>query len=230
MSKNLNYWKNFWENQSTPLHRYNTPEWYDRYAREINLILESVGYQGGACLETGCGNGALFDSLNINKTDYVGTDLSDTLLDIFRANHPELKLVCTDSAGFVTPQKFSLIFSNGVIQYFNVPQLDEYVRNSLSMLDSTGILVLGNILWKDLKGRSFATGSGELVGSKVRPSLLKAAKFQVRELMGNSLMGHWYNPRDLQKYCGNEVEMQVFGSLFHPYRISIVLKKSAANP
>jgi cyclopropane fatty-acyl-phospholipid synthase-like methyltransferase len=226
MSKNLSYWKNFWDNQSTPLHRYNTTTWYDRYAREINLILESADYQGGSVLETGCGNGALFNSLNINKTNYVGIDLSETLLDMFRVHHPELKLICADSASFISPEKFSLIFSNGVVQYFDTQQLDMYVRNSLAMLDEQGILLLGNMLWKDLKGRSFASGSGELSGSTVKPSLINSAKFWAKELIGKSSMGCWYNPRDFFKYCESGVEMMVFGSLFHPYRISVVLKKS----
>jgi cyclopropane fatty-acyl-phospholipid synthase-like methyltransferase len=223
MSKNLNYWKNFWSNQSTPLHRYNTPEWYERYSREINLILESSGYQGGATLETGCGNGALFNSLNINKLDYVGTDISDTLLNIFRSNHPELKLICTDSATYKESRNFELIFSNGVVQYFDRQQLQIYMRNSLEMLQPGGTLLLGNLLWRDLKSGLF--GSGELSGHTQKHSMLTTTKFYVSELIGRQTMGHWHAPRDFFGYCDDNIQMQIFGSLFHAYRFSLVFKK-----
>jgi cyclopropane fatty-acyl-phospholipid synthase-like methyltransferase len=222
MSKNLQSWKNFWEEQSTPCHRYNTPEWYVRYAQEINLILESVGYQGGSVLETGCGNGALFDTLKINKTDYVGTDLSESLIAIFRSQHPGVQLFCTDSASYRSERKFSLIFSNGVIQYFDRDQLDQYMRNSLEMLEPGGILLLGNLLLRNLQ--SMFAGS-EFSGRQVSGRQLKALKFQILELIGKPSLGFWHSPRDFIKYQTADMEMQVFGSLFYPYRFSLVLKK-----
>jgi cyclopropane fatty-acyl-phospholipid synthase-like methyltransferase len=222
MPNNLEYWKNFWSAQSTPCHRYNTPEWYDRYAREINLILESVGYQGGSVMETGCGNGALFSGLNINKEDYVGTDISDSLIEIFQIEHPEIKLFCTDSASFKLDRQFSLIFSNGVVQYFDHKQLDIYMQNSLAMLEPGGLLLLGNLLFRDLKGLFAA---GEFSGKYVPRRLAKTVKFRFREVVGNPSMGHWHSPRDFLKYQTEGMEVQVFGSLFHPYRFSLVLKK-----
>jgi cyclopropane fatty-acyl-phospholipid synthase-like methyltransferase len=223
MSKNLQYWKNFWEEQSTPCHRYNTPEWYAHYAQEINLILDSVGYQGGSVLETGCGDGALFDTLRINKTDYVGTDLSESLIAIFRSHHPEVKLICTDSASYQSERKFSLIFSNGVIQYFDHAQLDQYMRNSLEMLEPGGILLLGNILFRNLK--PMVAGS-EFSGRQVNNRWLRWLKFQASELLGKPSLGFWYSPRDFIQYQDINMDMQVFGSLFHPYRFSLILKKN----
>ena len=69
-----NRWGKFWNKQTTPLHRYNDPLWYKLYAEEINLILQTSGYNDGAVLEMGCGNGALFPFLNINKENYTGVD------------------------------------------------------------------------------------------------------------------------------------------------------------
>jgi hypothetical protein len=40
MTDDLSYWKDFWGNPYTPLHRYNTDKWYRLYAKEINLIFE----------------------------------------------------------------------------------------------------------------------------------------------------------------------------------------------
>lgn len=223
MSKTTQYWKSFWDTQSTPCHRYNTCEWYSRYAREINLILESLGYQGGSVLETGCGNGALFESLDINKSDYVGTDISQNLVDIFQSAHPELKLFCTDSANYSCDRQFSLIFSNGVLQYFDQAKLDLYMQNSLMMLEPKGILLLGNLLLRDLK--SMFAGN-DFSGKNVEGRYLKMLKFKFREILGQPSMGYWHSPRDFMKYQTSGLEMQVFGSLFHPYRFSLAFKKS----
>jgi cyclopropane fatty-acyl-phospholipid synthase-like methyltransferase len=221
MSDNLSYWKDFWDNQSTPLHRYNTDEWYRLYAKEINLILESVGYKGGSALETGCGNGALFDSLEIDKTGYVGTDISENLVKIFQARHPELEILCTDSASYYVERKFSLIFSNGVIQYFNPAQLAQYISNSLKMLDKGGILLMANIPDRDATKKYYG---GE--GQSTLNSLVGLAKVNVkRMLLGQKELGNWYNFQDFIKFRSEEIEVQNFGSIFHPYRFSLSLKK-----
>jgi cyclopropane fatty-acyl-phospholipid synthase-like methyltransferase len=220
MSSNSEYWRQFWEGKTSPLHRFNTPEWYRRYAQEINLILDTLDYQGGNVLETGCGDGALFNELAINKKDYTGIDFSTSLIDKFQINHPSLKLLCTDAASYYEEKKFSLIFSNGVIQYFDRGQLDLYIKNSLKMLDSSGILLMGNIPDRDSKGKI------QSVNSSFLQRVYQEAKVTLIELSGRHSIGCWYNVKDFRSYLGEDLEMQVFGSLFHPYRFSLALKKT----
>ena len=225
-----NNWKTYWGKQTPPLHRYNDENWYRLYAQEINLIIDSLGYKKGAVLETGCGNGALFDYLNINKEEYVGTDISESLLNIFRNKHPNLELICTDSSQFTYEKKFSLIFSNGVIQYFDISMLNSYIKNGLKMLDQDGIIILANIPWKDLKENYY---SGELSiklenNHNINNNILSVIKNQILELLGKrNSMGKWYNPRDFLQYQNHNLALYVFGSLFHPYRFSIAIKKLA---
>lgn len=222
----ITFWKSYWEKQSTPLHRYNDEHWYRMYAEEINLIAKSLGYQGGSVMETGCGNGALFDYLDIDKEKYVGTDISENMLNIFRNKHPELNLVCTDSSSYFCDQKFAMIFSNGVVQYFDDKRMELYIENSLKMLNPNGLMLLGNIPWKDLRKKNL---SGELSAQSVIHSLPRLLKIYLYDfyitVSGKDPMGHWYNPRDFFKYRSKEVEIHVLGSLFHPYRFSLVLKK-----
>lgn len=220
----INKWKEFWNLQTSPLHSYNSPSWYKLFADEINLILKASEYTGGAVLETGCGNGALFPYLDINKENYIGIDLSDSLLEIFRKNQPGVNLISGDASSYHSEKRFSLIFSNGVVQYFNKKMLEQYIRNSTEMLEDNGILLLGNLLWKDVSNQYY---SGELVtGENIkkprypRLKLLKARLWSV--FNKNGTMGHAYNPRDFFKYDG---EVTVYGSLFHPYRFSVVIKK-----
>lgn len=219
----IQHWKSFWENQSTPLHRYNSEEWYYIYAQEINLISKSLGYNGGSVMETGCGNGALFNYLNINKENYVGTDLSESMLNIFRDKHPELTLICTDSSSYILPQKFSMVFSNGVGQYFDNIMMNLYINNALSMLEEGGVLILANLPWKDMRLKLY---SGELAANPDPITFLKTAKSLFVFLTNQDSMGYWYNPRDFLKYKNPGVNVYVFGSLFHPYRFSIGFKKA----
>lgn len=223
MSNNADYWKKFWDNQATPLHRHNTPKWYALYAKEINLILDVLEYDNGSVLETGCGNGALFDQLSINKNGYVGTDLSSGLIKIFQSNHPELELVCTDSATYRSDKKFSLIFSNGVIQYFSKSQLDLYVENSLSMLDETGVLLMVNVPDRNMQNKYYTANKRSSI-----KSTLQYSKVLVQKLLRVPGIGNWYNNQDFLAYQSQGLEIQFFGSLFHTYRFTIAIKKTSA--
>jgi cyclopropane fatty-acyl-phospholipid synthase-like methyltransferase len=220
MSNNADYWKKFWDDQSTPLHRYNTPEWYTLYAKEINLILDTLGYNSGSVLETGCGNGALFDQLNINKSGYVGTDISSGLVEIFRSQHPELELVCTDSAAYKSDKKFSLIFSNGVIQYFDQKQLDQYIHNSLEMLNPGGILLMVNIPDRDAQKKYYTINQRSVI-----TATLQYGKVLLQQLLKKPGIGNWYNSNYFYSYESKNIELQFFGSLFHTYRFTVAFKK-----
>lgn len=221
----INKWKEFWNKQTSPLHSYNSPAWYNLFADEINLILKAAKYTGGPVLETGCGNGALFTYLDINKEDYTGIDISSSLIEIFKANHPNVKLICGDASSFNLEKKFSLIFSNGVIQYFDKHMLGRYIQNSLNMLKEDGILLLANIPWRDVRNQYY---SGELVsGENVKKSryprlkVIKALAWSL--IVKNDSMGHYYNPKDFFKYSADAT---IYGSLFHPYRFSVVIRKN----
>jgi len=219
--KPLSRWRSFWKVQSMPLHYGDTDEWYRRFAEEINGILDSCGYAGGAVMESGCGNGALFGYLNINKSDYLGVDFSENMLKIFRSKFPNVSLICADSSSFYVKRKFELIFSNGVVQYFDKSMLRRYVHNSHRMLYDGGILLAANIPMKRLRG---SYRSGELIQE---PSTSKISLF-LKELLyrfKKEDLGFWYNPKDFFDFARIGFKITLFGSLYHPYRFSIAMKK-----
>jgi cyclopropane fatty-acyl-phospholipid synthase-like methyltransferase len=213
--KTNNHWENFWERQTTPLYRHSGEKWWLLYAKEINLILTTLGYTGGPVLETGCGDGSLFDHLEINKEEYLGIDLSDSMLAVFRSRHPHVNLVCTNAAKYSSDRKFSLIFSNQVIQYFSQDDLDIYINNALEAIEEDGIILLANILWKDLEFNQYHGGN-----------IISYLKSYIKRILGRDNMGYWYSPKDFEKYQRAGVEIHVFGSLFYPYRFSLALKKT----
>lgn len=220
-------WKKFWNKQTTPLHSYNNPFWYKLFADEINLILRASEYSGESVLETACGNGALFPYLDINKEDYIGIDLSETLIEIFKKDYPHLKLICGDASSYHPDKSFSLILSNALVQYLDKQTLHNYILNSIDLLTENGIILMANIPWKDNKFKFF---SGELVSGEH----LKEAKYSLKKLIktltwiamkGQDPMGYYYNPRDFFKYKKYNMHVIICGSLFHPSRFSVILKK-----
>lgn len=216
----LNKWRAFWNAQDTPLHYGNTDEWYRRFAEEINGIFDSIGYSGGSVLESGCGNGALFEFLHINKDEYLGVDLSISMLKIFHAKFPEVKLICADASSFYTSRRFQLIFSNGLVQYFDRKMLRRYIRKSYDMLDRGGSLVIANVPWKDLR-LNYLSGILHQKPVTQKGRWIKTLLAYFRD----DSMGFWYNPQDFFGFSRLGFEITLFGSLYHPYRFSIVLRK-----
>jgi cyclopropane fatty-acyl-phospholipid synthase-like methyltransferase len=220
--KTVDRWRNFWSEQNSPLHRYNNEKWYRLYAKEINLLIEIAEYDGGPVLETGCGSGSLYKYLSINKDEYVGVDLSERMLEVFRSSHQGVSLICSDGSSYSSTEQYSLIFSNGVIQYFDRRMLANYIKNSLNMLKQGGILLIVNIPWKELRS---AYASGEL-GSSINPNWVKKTKTMISGIIRrSSSMGNWYNPRDFLLFKKKDIKINAYGSIYHPYRFSIIMKR-----
>jgi cyclopropane fatty-acyl-phospholipid synthase-like methyltransferase len=222
-----NHWKVFWQDQTTPLFHYNEEKWYRSYAQEFNLILEMLQYQGGSVLEAGCGCGALFEYLNIDKQDYTGIDISETMLTLFKTRHPTINLACADAADYRSNREFALIYSNQVVQYFNPQKLNLYIKNSLAMLQPNGIILLGNVLWNKCQSQFYSNcyTKGDLSLNFSKGSVISYGKWLARRILGRDFLGYWYGPEDFLKYQNDQIKLYVFGSLFHPYRFSVVLKK-----
>ncbi|ABU56888.1 class I SAM-dependent methyltransferase [Roseiflexus castenholzii] len=214
-------WKSFWDVQVTPLHYGDTEEWYRKFAEEINALIDTAGYAGGPVLESGCGNGALFKYLLINKSEYVGVDFSKRMLQIFRSRFSDVNLICADAAVFYVNRHFELIFSNGVVQYFNHAMIQRYVHNSFHMLKKGGVLLIANVPWKDLRSGYV---SGTLYQEPVVDSRHRFTRNLLSLLKGDGL-GYWYNPQDFFGFSRLGFRVTLFGSLYHPYRFSISLKK-----
>src|SRR5918996_5008609 len=84
-------WHPFWARQVTPQHREDTAAHYVRYGRELRLLLPERPIR--KVLDIGCGNGALFEPLGFDRTDYTGVDFSESMLAVFARRHPQVRLV-----------------------------------------------------------------------------------------------------------------------------------------
>ncbi len=216
-------WQEYWNQQNTPMHAHSSDEWYQLYAQEINLLCKAAGVSAGPVLESGCGNGALYEYYDFIDGEYVGIDFSETLLQQFKERYPSLELGVADAASYSDQRKFSLVFSNGVVQYFEPPTLARYIENNLSMLDETGVLLLINIPNSVVKPEYY---SGEMYSRQQQLSFLKKLVARVRSRGRKDGLGYWYRPADFASYDSNTLNVTIYGSLFHPYRFSVAITRA----
>jgi cyclopropane fatty-acyl-phospholipid synthase-like methyltransferase len=214
-------WKEFWNKQETPLNRENNKKWYKLYAGEINLLYKLLDVKNGNVLETGCGDGQLFEHFDFIKKEYVGIDYSKSLLDRFKEAHPSINLIESDASKYKDNTKYSFIFSTGVIQYFDKQMLDEYIKNSLEMLEDGGVLLMSNIPNSLLR---FSYNNGELSSKLKKRNKLKSFLIALYVKYTKRNLGHWYRPNDFLQY-GDDLDIKIFGSIFYPYRFSVAITK-----
>lgn len=222
----LEKWKEFWKDKDTPLHRHNDDFFYKLYADELNLIFRRYGYNGGRVLESGCGNGGLFPFLEINRDNYIGMDIGTTLLKEFQSKFPSVKLI-EDSAEHLPPGKYSLIFSNGVGQYFNRERMQTYLNRAISGLEQEGTLIIANLLWSSARTNFRRGFYGDIATAPVQGRLdpLRRMFRQVRYIFQSpdKSMGYWINPEDILRMCPT-TNNTILGSIFHPYRFTFVAR------
>jgi len=122
-------WKEFWRNKIDPQHRWDNPEHYAQYGRELSLIVGNSS--GKRVIELGCGSGSLFVPMGFDRARaYRGIDFSESMLGKFQEAHPQVTLVCADASSYCDDQKYDLIFSNGVAQYFDKSMFRRSISNA----------------------------------------------------------------------------------------------------
>lgn len=99
---------------------------------------------GEKVLDSGCGNGRLFEALKNKDIDYFGIDISEKLVAIAKERYPRAKFLVGDSLNLPLPANFfGTIFSISVLHHiptreFRLQCLTEIKR----VLSREGILVL----------------------------------------------------------------------------------------
>ena len=225
------FFKQYWQKQTSPLTCIDdSMDISSLYAGEINILLKKISYDGGTCYETGCGNGALFNFLDINKVNYKGVDLSDSMVNQFKQKHPGVNVTVGNGVKLdYEPDKYSLIFNTGVVQYFSPDELTAYLVSAKDNLNANGKILLVNVLHKKSRSLFF---SSYFSGKKF--SLLQSLKLKILGLISPlkihsnaKVMGYWYDVKYFNKVANHlGLTAEYYGSILQPFRISVVLKKS----
>ena len=222
--KTTAYWKEYWDTQTTALHRSDLTNINRLFAAEIDILIAGVGANKKRTLEIGCGSGDLYAYLGFDSIDYTGIDLSHSLINIFRERYPSANIFVGDAKEIKLEREFSLVFANGVIQYFPPADLKHILRGYHSMLDEHGTILLSNILYKPMR-KNYYLKKFEETDAGLKESIA-ALISPLKITNSEKTMGYWYET-DLFKEIAEELDMQVhiFGSIFYPYRISVALTK-----
>jgi SAM-dependent methyltransferase len=217
-------WEAFWGRQTLALYAEENEGHYRSYAAELRLLLDD--HSSGRVLEIGCGNGSLYKHLGFDCAfRYLGVDFSESMLDAFRGRYPEVDLLNADGAAFRSDEKFDLIFSSNVAQYWNRSDLVRHLDNANTMLSDDGLLVVSGIPWSRMR---LAYARGDLTGGVRRSATLTFFAF-LHELVRRPL-GWWYDFPTFEEFAPlRGLRVKFFGSLHYPYRFHVVLRREPAD-
>jgi predicted TPR repeat methyltransferase len=223
MTDDIAYWRDFWGDKTDPLHTYKNQKHYSEYGKELSVLLPS---DVNAVLDLGCGSGALYKPLRFDKAKlYVGVDLSKSMLDEFQTDYPNLSLHEGDAGAYKDDNKYDLIFSNAVIQYFSLDMLRQQMEKALGMLSENGTIIHSSIPWKALQ-KKHAFG---YLTYPYKSKGIKAALFYLANslgLMKNNTMGRWYSIEEFEKIAEEfGLSAKFHGSMYYPYRFHVTLKR-----
>lgn len=82
-------------------------------------LLDLIEGENLSVLDLGCGSGALTRELAGRGHDAEGADASGELLQIARAQYPELRFRQADAVSFRTERQFDVVFSNAVFHWID---------------------------------------------------------------------------------------------------------------
>lgn len=110
---------------------------------------------GEKVLDSGCGNGRLFEVLKNIDVDYFGVDISGKLVAIAKKKYPKAKFMVGDSLNLPFPGNFfDKIYSISVLHHIPSQEFRlSYLKEARRVLRQEGILVLRVWdFWKRRKG------------------------------------------------------------------------------
>lgn len=213
-------WQQVWAQRDSPGHRADNPEFYRACAKELRILFGENSPK--RVLEIGCGNGALFEFLGFEHAQYKGVDFSPQLLANFKVKHPNLELECCEGSAYRdTANKYDLIFSNEVVQYFDLRMLDNHFGCARAMMHKDSALVCAGIPWR-LHRSHYDSGR---FSETLSPSVLGAAKAKLARTLRGDSIGRWYEPEEISILAKkHDFSCDFYGSMFYFYRFHATLK------
>lgn len=188
---NSNQWANYWNKQSDPRHSTNNDDFFKEIAKEIEYHLGDLKNKN--ILELGCGDGSILKFLPITHNQYTGVDFSQSLLDILKSTLPNFTVHKMGATEFLKKnlqednKKYDIIFSYGVLQYFEEQQLKELFLLQKNNLNPEGTAFHFGIPVVENK-RLFTSGKGIQNKNMFQPrQLIK----QIKSKYSNNI-GHWH--------------------------------------
>ncbi len=214
-------WRKYWSDKSTPLYGRDNDDFFARYGDELRVILRQAGdYR--TVLELGCGSGELFEPLGFDACEFTGVDFSRNMLDAFRTRHPGARLLESNAADFHEDRRYDLIFSSGLVQYFDPDTFENHLAICRGMMSRSSAIVHAGLLWSRHRWL-FRSGWGP----GIPPRRMNRMKRTLRPWYSlvKERIGKWYNPQTIAAIAERQgFQCQFFGSIHFIYRFHALLR------
>jgi SAM-dependent methyltransferase len=209
-------WNVFWTQQDDPRHPHSA-EFFASHGREFTLVCGDP--TGKRVLEFGCGTGALFSPMGLERArSYRGVDFSAKMLAVFRAAHPGVDLLVGDATSYNDGAQYDLIFSSSLVQYFSYPMFRRHIASARAMLAPGGRLLVGSIPWRGARA-AFHLQAANPASTQ---SLLRRLAVLARSYAGIEPLGYWYSYRECTAAARRHgLTPTYFGCLHMPYRFHV---------
>jgi SAM-dependent methyltransferase len=222
MTISKDFWQEFWKAKSDPLHSSNTEDYYDRMAAELGLLfkLNKKTY----VYEMACGSGTFYRKLGFERTHYQGVDYSPAMIEAFQKAEPKIDVRVADVRKFAPSTKVDLIYSNGMLQYLTLVEVENLIKHSAAQLNDGGSIVHAAVPWTAIRWQFFSGAFAD------RPqNIFRAAAVYVAELTRlKPSLGTWFSLQALRQIGDkNGLKVTFYGSHYYPYRFHVKMTKNA---
>jgi amino acid adenylation domain-containing protein len=188
-------------------------------------------------LEVGIGSGLIMYNIAPHVATYVGTDISDKVLEICGQgarekglDNVQLHSLAAADIDRLNGEEFDIIIVNSVVQYFpSLEYLNRFLEKCIQLLAHSGVLFIGDIRDKSLQHdyyRSLFPGDEEILRKIEEKKLLDAELFLDKRYLSDFFAGIGYdNKLTFSKKNGNtQNELIAFR-----YDALIAINKSEPN-
>jgi len=215
-------WREFWAEQADPRHP-QSAEFFASHGREFTLVCGDPS--GKRVLEFGCGTGALFAPMGLERArSYRGVDFSEKMLSVFRAAHPALDLVQGDASSYRDDTQYDLIFSSSLVQYLSHAMFRRHVANARAMLAPGGRFLVGSVPWRGSRAAFYL----QAANPASTQSLPRRLAVLARAYAGVDPIGYWYSYRECTQVARRHgLTPSFFGCLHMPYRFHVRMDDTA---
>jgi cyclopropane-fatty-acyl-phospholipid synthase len=230
------YWQEYWAKQVDGMHRWKTEEAYEKMAKEKLFHIEG----GDSLLDFGCGSADLLCYYAKGYRTVIGVDFSKPMLENAQkrlvekeCNHVKLLYANDETVWEMVNQKFDRIILNGVVQYLDEKQIENFIKNALKFLNTNGKIALLEIVDPRFL-LVFNSGVLSDIDNNKESSKIRIFRSLVMEFFSRILrrlkgypqngLGNAYHPLSISKIAIKyNLQMEYVCSMYYEYRYHAIL-------